>query len=293
MRPVLSSPYRTPPRVALRGNLHTHSTLSDGTRDPQAVIDDYAARGYDFLALTDHDLPADPGHFDSRGLVLLRGNEVTAHGPHLVHLGANVHVHASAYRQEVLDHIAADAGSLAVLAHPNWLSDFDHWSMDELMQLRDYAGIEIFSGMARRQPGSALATDKWDRLLSMGRQVWGFSGDDSHWPDDVGKAWVVAWAADKTAPAILQALREGSFYCSTGVEVACVRVIGRIIHICAPNAQLIRMVSDWGYERATVYASEMTFEVPDGAPYSYLRAECIGCAGAMAWTQPVRVSIAD
>ncbi len=38
----------------LRGNLHTHTTRSDGLLSPQATVDEYARRGYDFLSLTDH-----------------------------------------------------------------------------------------------------------------------------------------------------------------------------------------------------------------------------------------------
>ena len=39
----------------LKGNLHAHTTESDGSRPPQEVVDDYAARGYDFLMISDHD----------------------------------------------------------------------------------------------------------------------------------------------------------------------------------------------------------------------------------------------
>lgn len=38
----------------LRGNLHTHTYLSDGLLSPEAVIARYRALGYDFLAITDH-----------------------------------------------------------------------------------------------------------------------------------------------------------------------------------------------------------------------------------------------
>ena len=37
-----------------RGNLHTHSTHSDGTLSPAQVCQRYRHAGYDFLALTDH-----------------------------------------------------------------------------------------------------------------------------------------------------------------------------------------------------------------------------------------------
>ena len=39
----------------LRGNLHAHTTFSDGVRSPAALVAEYESRGYDFLAITDHD----------------------------------------------------------------------------------------------------------------------------------------------------------------------------------------------------------------------------------------------
>ena len=39
----------------LKGNLHAHTTFSDGVRSPQALIEEYESRGYDFLAITDHE----------------------------------------------------------------------------------------------------------------------------------------------------------------------------------------------------------------------------------------------
>ena len=37
-----------------RGNLHTHSTGSDGRKTPAQVCSLYRRRGYDFISLTDH-----------------------------------------------------------------------------------------------------------------------------------------------------------------------------------------------------------------------------------------------
>jgi PHP domain-containing protein len=39
----------------LRGNLHAHTTFSDGVRTPSALVEEYETRGYDFLAITDHE----------------------------------------------------------------------------------------------------------------------------------------------------------------------------------------------------------------------------------------------
>src|SRR5262245_31457127 len=39
----------------LRGNLHAHTTFSDGRRPVEEVVARYREMGYDFLAITDHD----------------------------------------------------------------------------------------------------------------------------------------------------------------------------------------------------------------------------------------------
>ena len=43
-----------------KGNLHTHTTQSDGRLSPQEAVRWYEQNGYDFVALTDHDTFCDP-----------------------------------------------------------------------------------------------------------------------------------------------------------------------------------------------------------------------------------------
>src|SRR4030095_549524 len=48
-----------PAQVAPRwwkGNLHTHSLWSDGDDYPEMVVDWYKTHGYDFLAISDHNV---------------------------------------------------------------------------------------------------------------------------------------------------------------------------------------------------------------------------------------------
>ena len=47
------SPFSRPGRF-WRGNLHTHSTLSDGVLAPDKVVEAYQDAGYDFMMLSDH-----------------------------------------------------------------------------------------------------------------------------------------------------------------------------------------------------------------------------------------------
>ena len=37
-----------------KGNLHMHTTISDGVLTPEEAVERYRRAGYDFIALTDH-----------------------------------------------------------------------------------------------------------------------------------------------------------------------------------------------------------------------------------------------
>jgi 3',5'-nucleoside bisphosphate phosphatase len=74
-----------------RVDLHLHSTASDGTLGPAAVVREVAARGMTGLSLTDHDTVAGleeaEGEARRLGLDFLRGAELSANEP-----GRSVHV---------------------------------------------------------------------------------------------------------------------------------------------------------------------------------------------------------
>ena len=214
LQPVkLENPYDVPGGVWLKGNLHTHSTVSDGGRDPQEIVDDYSARGYDFLMFSDHDRVTDVSELDARGMVLIPGNEVSSRGSHMLHVDASRAVEPAADRQAVIDAINDDGG-FAVINHPNWEADYAHCPLEMMKALRGYLGIEIYNAVCDLLPGSAYAVCEWDRLLSLGRRVWGFASDDSHGAGQVGGGWVVARASARTREAVVDALRAGAFYAS-------------------------------------------------------------------------------
>lgn len=272
---------------ALRGNLHAHSTRSDGMALPQDVVNDYASRGYDFLMLSDHDIytsEEDLAELDSKGMVLIPGNEVSAGGPHMLHVGVGGYIKPSPRRQEVLSEIVK-RGGFAVVNHPNWQQEFDHCSFAQLREWVGYEAMEIYNGVIGRLDGSPYATDKWDRLLSMGRRIWGIANDDSHNPTrDVELGWNMVYAKERTPESIIDALRAGRFYASTGVTISKIAVDGMTIRIETENAQRIVAMGQYGRRLAIADGKSIEFAVPPNA--DYVRFECWGAGEAFAWTQP-------
>jgi hypothetical protein len=271
----------------LLGNLHAHTTRSDGQRDPQAVIADYAERGHGFLMISDHDCwlgGSELAALEPMGLILVPGTEITAHGPHMLHVGAPGPVVPHADRQQVVNDIAT-VGGFAVFNHPNWFADFDHCPQSVLSQVQGYLGLEIYNGVISRLPGSPYATNRWDMLLSRGRRLWGFASDDSHAAQfDVGLGWNVAYVLDESADGVSAALRDGRFYASTGVEITSIETDGLSLSIETANAARVVALREGAQRLAQVDAPSLEIEVPADA--RYVRFECWGCGEAFAWTQP-------
>jgi hypothetical protein len=279
------SPYaEVPGGVWLRGNLHTHTTRSDGRASPQETIAAYAALRHDFLAFSDHDTAPDFAGLDPRGLVLVPAVEVSAAGGHVLAVGCAERIEPEADRQKVIAAINA-AGALAVLCHPNWGRDFDHFPYEDLAALAGYAGVEVFNGSIIEDPGSPLSSDKWDRLLASGRRVWGLATDDAHFPINRGRGWCAVRAAERSAAGVLDALCAGNFYASSGVTIAAIRLAGTELRVSAPDAEGIAVIGRCGSRLAWVEGPELAWDAAE-CPGRYFRAECFGRAGTMAWTQP-------
>ena len=65
------------------------------------------------------------------------------------------------------------------------------------------------------------AGTKGDYLLTHGNRIWGFAVDDLHWPKGhlIFKGWIMVEADKLTKEDILNAIKKGDFYSSTGVVI--------------------------------------------------------------------------
>lgn len=282
---ILQSPY--PPGAGhfwLKGNLHTHTSRSDGRLDIQDVVRRYRALRHDFLEISDHDRHSDYAGIDAGGMILIPGSEVTAGGPHVLDIGGSAGVEGG-QRQRVIDRIIA-TGGLAVLCHPDWERAFDHIPIRQLRALAGYCGIEIYNGGVQWGAGGGLAVNKWDMLLSGGRTVWGLANDDAHGPEEIGRGWNVVCVGERSAAAILRAIRDGAFYASTGVTIESIECDGATLRVRAPDAEAIAIHGENGRRHAFVEAPEIVFDASDAAT-SYIRVDCFGRGERRAWSQPI------
>ncbi len=271
----------------LRGNLHTHTTRSDGTLSPLDTIRLYAERGYDFLAISDHDRNPDPTICASTfPLIVLPGLELSAPLGHLLIVGSGAYqpLHGGVPHQTLIDRFR-QADALVVLCHPDWGRNFNHYSFQSLAILTGFHGIEIFNGSILEDPGSPYALEKWDQLLADQPLVWGVATDDGHGPSGVGRGWCMVQVPDRTPHAILESLKAGRFYASTGVHIDRISANEMAVRVEASDAEAIAVIGEGG--RQLAWAESPMLEYHPSARHDHVfRFECYGRANRKAWTQP-------
>ncbi|HJN14474.1 MAG TPA: CehA/McbA family metallohydrolase [Armatimonadota bacterium] len=269
-----------------RGNLHTHSTNSDGGTSPMDLGRFYAGEGYDFLAITDHGVVTDPNEYKVPGLLGIPGEELSR--PHIVGLGLSETITDDL---DFAGQIAAirSQGGLPILAHPNWMG----LHVDEIAEQDGLAGMEIYNFICESLNGKGHSLSMYDELLERGRRFWGLAVDDAHMSANHpggAKAWVMVQAEDLTVEAILAGVEAGDFYSSTGPEIQSIEVDGEQIHItCSACVSII--AAGWGPHGTRVNAlpgktlTEATYQPNPGM--KYCRFEVRAADGTAAWSNPL------
>lgn len=266
----------------LRGNLHAHTSNSDSKFPLDELVRNYEALGYDFLVITDHN-KITPVEGVNTDMLILPGCEVSSDKGHIVAVNLREPIEPNRPSQEVIDTINGQGG-VAILAHPNWGENFCHWRQEDLASLRNYAGIEVFNGNILRDSGSPLASDRWDMLLSSGCKCWCYGVDDTHNELDLANGWTMVLAEELSPEAVVNALREGRCYASSGVFFEAIETDEMTIRIVARNADRIAFVGRHGRWLKWVNDRFASYKVCGDE--GYIRVEAFGPHGSMAWTQP-------
>jgi hypothetical protein len=301
-------PFAKPGRF-YKGNLHLHSTRSDGTLSPADVIDAYRAKGYDFVALTDHFLPKStmPGGWitvsDTRDLrrddfTTIPGAEIHGSGMangeewHIIAIGLPLDFpkRADTETGAELAKRAVDAGAWVGIAHPEWNSV----TLEDARTVASFIHtIEIYNHGCQvevdRGSGWALS----DQLSQEGVRLSAYAADDAHFqipdePDSFG-GWIHVKATSLDPDTLLQALKDGDFYSSSGPEIDNIEIVGNeLIVRCPPAIQVIATGSGARSHRIRGgNITEARFPLDRFREHGFVRITVVGEHGGRAWSNPI------
>ena len=279
-----------------KGNLHTHTTESDGRVSPQEAVTGYAAHGYDFLSITDHRKVTDISKLDNKGMLLIPGIEMSADQSEL---GASYHVVAIGAKgpmeydtewdcQKLIDYGNENA-ECVFIAHPSWSS----LTFADMIGLDGYIGVEVYNTGCHFEVGRGESATQWDDLLARGKKLFGFAVDDAHFSIiDSWVGYIMVKAPECTYDAIIAAIKAGHFYASNGPQIHNLELDGnRLLVECSPCWEL-RVICPMPGRGNTAYHigqrppyTSVEFELSENTvPF---RIECLDETGNKAWSNPI------
>ncbi len=298
-------------RHFVQGNLHTHTTASDGDSSPVEVARWYRDHGYGFVALTDHEvltLPSDLSSLVSVDFAILAGEEITmrvdGRGVHVNALCTGTVIPGGTFARtgDALAHAIGAIraqGGVALVNHPNF--DWALTEADVVAAAKDGAALlEIASGhpYVRSRGDDAHPSHErlWDAVLTSGYDVMGVGVDDMHSlvtdrdPEAFpGQAWVQVFADDVSPEAICSALRHGELYASTGPTLRSIDVSG-LTYAVDPldHDAVISFLGKNGRVLATAERSAGIARYVAQGDEGFVRAR-VDTSRGTAWTPAVRI----
>jgi hypothetical protein len=284
-----------------RGNLHTHSSCSDGALQPAQVSRVYQEAGYDFVAITDHFrgeygfAVTDTGPLRTPTFTTLLGAEL--HAPrggfssewHIIAVGLppDFPPPGPAESGPELARRARAAGAFIGMAHPaaSLLTLADAESLDAAH------AVEVFNALSAWEDRG----DSWhlcDLLLGRGHRLSAYAADDAHFqPQDPRgcAAWVQVRAESLDPAALLAALKAGHYYASTGPEIHMIRVRADHIAIrCSPATRvLVTGCIPGKHVQAGDALTDCSLPLDMLAESPYIRVTVVDAAGGRAWSNPI------
>ena len=304
------SPFSKPGRF-WRGNLHTHSTLSDGALKPEDVVETYKQAGYDFLQVSDHFLGrfnwpiADTRKLRSKDFTTLIGAEVhalaTSAGEfwHIVATGLPLDF-APPEPDETGSMLAARAraaGAFVALAHPAW----SQLTIEDGRSLAAAHAVEVYNHTC------AIRTDRGDgfylldQLCNEDRRLMAVVGDDAHFHNgdlDAFGAFVLVKSRSLDPEALLGALKAGEFYSSQGPRIHDIELTRKVVRVqCSPvNTIAVVTGASAALSRVGLGLTDVTIEYEEAKkwawrdlpPVKWFRIVVID-GPRRAWTNPIWV----
>ena len=182
--------------------------------------------------------------------------------------------------------IANEKGFLVCYNHPMWsLENYTNYSRYE-----NIWAVEIYNNSSAINGLFEYVPNVYDDFLRMGKRIFPIASDDNHNPtkNDSFGGYIMIDSNSLTYKDIMQSLKNGDFYSSTGPTINEVAVIGDKVHINCSDAKYIfmstcgrRSDSVIAAENEYVTSAEFTF-IPDDV---YFRIDVVDGFGRRANTR--------
>ncbi len=222
---------------------------------------------------------------------------VNALGVHNTRMGFEIDYNSVPKTCENMIDVILANGGIPMINHPNWESTI---SLREVMNVnRDFL-MEIGGAYDCVYGGNhnlESVESMWDVLLTQGKKVFGTFTDDSHSYKEItdecldpgyDEGYVCVWA-ERDEKSILDALREGEFYCSNGIYLDEYEVTDKKIRVkIKPNTYMpanilnkgefhyaIMFKGEMGYPLKVVYGTEAEYEFKGNLRESYVRVKVV------------------
>lgn len=223
------------------GDLHMHTTQSDGRWSPADLVRAIQQRGLDFFVVTDHNiqwaLPDVAAELTAQGvgaILAIPGVEVSTRSGHLLAIGAETWIdwrlghwpdRTSLTIGEIVRRVH-DAGALAIIAHPGAVGSPSchgcHWELDEV-DPASIDAVEAWNGPWLSEKGkNESSLSYWEQWRTQGFAHPLTGGSDAHGGGidfQAGVPTTYVFAQGLTRPAILAGLRAGRIVISSGPEL--------------------------------------------------------------------------
>lgn len=275
-----------------KGNLHCHSTESDGVKAPAEVIEIYRALGYDFLTITDHRTVTIKQSHMVGGMLVMPGIELDYCLPEEV-----VHIVGFGMTENLLPYLRYEdgprngieainrCGGRAIVAHPHWSLN----TLATLTALHDTVAAEIFNTMSYlRQDSSNIL----DITATHGKLYPFVAADDSHEYDgEPGGGFTMAQADALTPEAIKAAMDKGLFYASQGPRIEQLTVEDGVFTVRCSPASCVYFYSNLVWSPGhLVKGNGMTtarYRLNPELGERFVRCQVIDAQGKSAWCSPI------
>ena len=301
-----------------KGNLHTHTVVSDGELTPEDTVERYRKNGYHFLALSDHCHYGYYPELETENFLNIPSMEVqTSNGAtwvhHLLVFGDPAvtkiknHTlfpdrdHAELTIQQLIDKMKA-TGNLVMYNHPYW----SKCDINEIIGLKNLVGMEIYNYGCDVPWKWGSSEVFYEHYLWHGNYLWAISTDDAHGrSQDYCGGYIVVKTDDFSHRGIISAIEKGSFFsCAAQEGEEAPKILDfyvedgiakiwcepcRDIFLFAGRGEYPRVGNDSSHVHAKRQEPATYLELKLSGDAQYVRATLRDFNGNITWGQPIRL----